>query len=49
MATRILGIRIDPKMLKQLQEKAEKDDRTVSDYVRLLIKKDLKESGKNDK
>lgn len=46
MATRILGIRIDPKMFKALQEKAEQADRTVSDYVRLLIKKDLKESGK---
>lgn len=43
---RIVGIRVDPKMLKALQDKAEKEDRTVSDYIRVLIKRDLREDGR---
>ena len=43
MKTRIT-ITIDPKLLAQLQEKAEKERRSVSSMIEFIIAKDLKKS-----
>lgn len=36
-----LTLRLDDDTKKQLEEKAEKDDRTISSVIRLIIKKEL--------
>ena len=46
--TERLQIRITPEMKEQLQELAEAENRTVSNYIENLIKRELG-GGKNDK
>lgn len=41
-----LTIRFDDTTKKQLEEKAEKDDRTLSSVIRLIIKKELSNNEK---
>lgn len=41
MKTELLHIRITPELKKQLKATAEADGRTVSNYIEMLIKKDL--------
>ena len=41
-----ISITIDSDLLEKLREKAEEDDRSVSSYINLVLKKHLEESEK---
>ncbi|HRH04176.1 MAG TPA: CopG family transcriptional regulator [Bacteroidia bacterium] len=44
MKEKILNIRIDEDLKKKLQTMADKDSRTLSDYIRLQLKKLVEKS-----
>jgi len=39
MKDKIIGIRVDEDFLKKLEQLAAKEDRTLSDYIRIQLKK----------
>ena len=41
-----ISITLDSDLLEKLREKAEEDDRSVSSYINLVLKKHLEESEK---
>lgn len=47
MKTEILPIRVTKEMKSDLQDLANKQDRSLSDYLRLLFKKTISENSKN--
>ena len=42
-----ISITIDSDLLEQLKEAAERDDRSLSQYINLILKQHLKESDEN--
>lgn len=43
-----LVVRIDEETKAKLQELADKDERSLSNYIRLVLKKAIEKEGKND-
>jgi len=39
MSKETVAIRLEPDTIKKIKDKADKDQRTVSDYLRLIIEK----------
>ena len=46
MKDKIITIRVDEQMKKDLQKLADQDSRTVGDYIRLMLKKHIDDSKK---